>query len=880
MLRHLHEIASRVRALLTSSRLDRDLQHELESHMAMAIDENKRRGMSDEEALRAARLNLGGVAQLREQHREARGLPFLDTLLQDLRYTFRTLRRDAAFTVFAISIAGLGIGASATVFSIVNTLLLRPLPFADAGRLVWIGNIGDDRVSEWQLQAFHVLDLRDQNKSFTDLAGYYVGTKTGDTQLTGVGEPVRLTSVPVSQNFFPLLGLQPIIGRPFNVEECKWNGPKAVLLSYGLWKNRYASDQNIAGRRLILNETPVTVVGVMPETLDFGSVFAPGSRVDLFTPFPLTQETNRWGNTLGVIGRLKPGATVQSAQAEFTVLAKQIEEHHPNRNSLRPRLKSLDEHVNGRIRPALLVLAFAVGVVMLIVCANLASLQLARAEARQKEMAIRAALGAGRARLIRQRLTESLVLAFLGCIPGVLLAFGGTRLFAHLESFKIPLLSSIRVDEAALGFTVAIAALSGLAFGLVAALQTPRIDSSETLKDGGRGSTGGRQHNWIRASLVVSEIGFACVLLVGTGLLVRSFLRVLDVNLGFRPERAAALRIEPGRQYSNQEKRNAFLSEVLRSIRSIKGISAAGVTDTLPFSSGDRSWAVAGKGQVFERGHYPEGFVRIISEGYLETAGIRLIAGRDFNDRDTPESEPVALINQTLARTLWPSQNAVGQVINQDKGRRVVGVVADVRHRALEESAGCEMYFPIRQRDDYSAIDLVVRTSLPPTQLAGMIRESLQPIEPNLASNEFRTLQQLVDKASSPRRFVVLLLSGFSIFALILAALGIYALISYSVNQRTQEFGIRMALGAGARELQSSVLLQTLRLAALGVLVGVVASWLVAQTLGGLLFGVTAADPLTFAAMVALLSAVATLAGYLPARRASRIDPMIALRGN
>jgi len=879
-LTHLHEIASRIRALLTSSRMDRDLHNELESHVAMAADENQRRGMSGEEALRAARLALGGVAQLREQHREARGLPFFDILLQDLRYTFRTLRRDAAFTAFSILIAGLGIGASATVFSIVNTLLLRPLPFAGAGRLVWIGNIADDRVSEWQLQVFHVLDLRDENKSFTSLAGYFVGTKTGDTQLTGEGEPVRLTSVPVSQNFFPLLGLQPVIGRPFNDAECKWNGPKAVLLSYGLWKNRYASDPNIAGRKLILNEAPVTVVGVMPEALDFGSVFAPGSRVDLFTPFPLTQETNRWGNTLGVIGRLKPGATVQSAQAEFTVLAKQIEERHPNRNSLRPTLKSLDEHVNGRIRPALLVLAFAVGVVMLIVCANLAGLQLARAASRQKEMAIRAALGANRARLVRQRLTESLFLALLGCIPGALLAFGATRLLAHLESFKIPLLSSIRVDAAALGFTVAIAMLSGLAFGLVAALQTPCIDSQETLKDSGRGSTAGRRHHWIRAALVVSEIAFACVLLVGTGLLVRSFLRVLDVNLGFRPERAAALRIEPGRQYSNQEKRNAFLTGVLSSIRSINGISAAGVTDTLPFSAGDRSWDVAGKGQVFERGHYPEGFVRLISEGYLQTAGIPLLAGRDFNNRDTPESEPVALINQTLARTLWPGQEAVGQVINQDKGRRVVGVVADVRHRALEESAGCEMYFPIRQRSDYNAIDLVVRTSLPPSQLAGTIREALRPIEPTLAFNEFRTLQQLVDKAASPRRFVVLLLSGFSIFALVLSALGIYALISYSVNQRTQEFGIRMALGAGARELQSSVLFQTLRLAAVGLLVGVLASGLMAQGLGGLLFGVAATDPLTFAAMVALLSAVAALAGYLPARRASRIDPMTALRGD
>jgi predicted permease len=877
----LRQMAARIRAHFVSSSLDPDVNEEYESHLAMAIEEKIRKGMPEEEALREARLDLGGLTRLREEHRATRGLPFLDTLMQDLRYAFRTLRRDAAFTVCAILIAGLGIGASSTIFSVVNALLLRPLPFSDAGRLVWIGNIADDHVSEWSLQVDHVLDLRRQTKSFSDLAGYFGFSQTGDQKLTGDGEPVRLSGVAVSCNFFPLLGVRPMIGRFMTVDECKWNGPRVVLLSYGLWRTRYASDPTIVGRKLTVNEKPVTVIGVMPESFDFGSIFVPGTHYDLFAPFPLAPETNRWGNTLSVVGRLNPGATVQSAQAEFTVLAKHLEEEHPQRNSLRPTLKPLDVHVNGRFRPALLILTFAVGVVMLIVCANLANLQIARAAARRKEMAIRVALGAGRRRLMRQMLTESLVLAIAGCVPGLALAVVGTRLFSHLESFNIPLLSSVQVDPATLGFTIALALITGLAFGLVAAFLAPTVAVHETLKDSNRGSeAGGRRHTWIRSTLVVAEIAFACVLLVGTGLLVRSFLHVLDVNLGFRPERAATLQVDPSEQYATKALRNAYLNEVLRVVRSTTGISAAGVTDTLPFDRSERSWAVAGKGQVLEKGHYPETFIRNITDDYLRSAGIPLIAGRDFTEHDTPETEPVAIINEEMARTLWPGQNPIGQMVDQDGGRRVVGVVAGVRHRALEESGGVEMYLPIRQRDGLNGINLVVRTNLPTVELAPTLRAVLKPIEANVSANEFVTLQQLVDKAASPRRFVVLLLAGFSAFALILAALGIYALIAYSVNQRTQEFGIRMALGAGALDLQGRVLFQTLGLAGTGVLIGAAASWILARSLTGLLFGITPTDPLTFVVMVAVLGIVAGVAGYFPARRASQIDPMIALRGD
>ncbi len=873
----MRELLVRFRSFFRKRELDRDLESEMAADLELAVEENVRRGMPLEEARRHALIRIGGMESARELHREARGLPFLDTLLQDLRYTFRNLRRDAGFTTFAILIAGLGIGASSTVFSVVNTLLIRPLPFSDPGRLVWMwnGRSTNDRAT----QVGNFLDLRDHNKSFSDLAAYFAFTSVGDTKLTGDGEPERLNSMPVSQNFFPALGVQPQLGRVFNADECRWRGPKVVLLSYGFWKRRFNSDPGVVGRSLILDDAPTTVVGVMPESFNFAAVFAPGGRIDFFVPFPLTKETDAWGNTLAVIGRLKPGATIQSAQAEFRVLGKEIHAAHRDRNDIEPVFGSLDDHVSGQLRPALFLLVCAVGVVMLIVCANLSNLLLARTATRQKEMAIRAALGAGRSRLIRQMLTESIVLAFCGAVLGLILAVTGTSILAHLDGISIPLLGGVQVDGRVAGFTLVIAVLTGLMFGLAPAFQVPALALHDSLKDSNRGSSEGKRHSWIRGALVVSEIAFACVLLVGAGLLIRSFLRVLDVNMGFQPERAAAMRIDPSSQYSTPAQRSAYFSEALRLAKSVPGIDSAGLTDVLPLD-GDRNWGVSGKGQVYPEGQGPEAYVRIVSDGYLRAMGIPLRAGRDFTERDTPSSEQVIIVNETLARTLWPGQNPIGQMMTQDGGRRVVGIVGDVRHLALEKGAGGEIYLPIRQTGDYSAVYLVVRTTLPPSGLAAAVRASLRQIDPNLPGNDFRTVQQLVDRSVSPRRFIVLLLAGFSGFALILASLGIYGVISYSVSQRTQEIGIRMALGASARALQTGILGQTLGLAAIGMAVGGVASWILARALSGLLFGVTSGDPVTFVAMLAMITVVAGLAGYVPARRASRIDPMVALRAD
>ena len=502
------QMAARLRAFFGVSGLDRELDAELQSHIAMLAEEHVRRGMTPDEALRAARLELGGLAQIREAHREVRGVPFLDTLMQDLRYTFRTLRRDAGFTTFAILIVGLGIGAASTVFSVVNALLLRPLPFRDPGRLVWIANSGGENdLSNQTVTVGSFLDLRAQTRSFSDIAAYYAFYGVGDKKLTGDAEPERLTGVPVSQNFFALLGVQPQLGRSFTTEECQGNHP-VVLLSAGFWKTHFASDAGIVGRKLTLNDRSATVIGVMPSGFDFASVFAPGTRIDLFLPLPLTADVDREGNTLSMVGRLKPGATVRQAQAEAAVLSEPIRVKH-NRDELRFMPSPLEEHVSGRLRPALAVLACAVGVVMLIVCANLSNLQLERTAGRQKEIAIRVALGAGRGRLIRQMLTESLVLSCCAAALGLLLAIAGTRVLARLDAISLPLRESVHVDPAVLAFTLLTALLAGLVFGLVPALQIRAGTVHDRLKDASRGSSEGMRRHWIRATLVVSEIAFA-----------------------------------------------------------------------------------------------------------------------------------------------------------------------------------------------------------------------------------------------------------------------------------------------------------------------------------------------------------------------------------
>jgi predicted permease len=695
--------------------------------------------------------------------------------------------------------------------------------------------------------------------------------------LTGRGEPERLSAVPVSDNFFQILGVQPELGRTFTAEEVKWNGPKAAMLSHALWTRRFASDPAIVGSALTLNDEAVTVVGVLPASFDFASVFHPGGHFDLFFPFPLSQETNRWGNTMAMIGRLKPGVTTAQAYAETRALGTTMTSEHPDRNSFEGFVSPLADHVNGKMRLAVWVLAGAVGAVMLIVCANLSNLLLARSAARQKEMAIRSALGAGRGRLLAQTLTEGIVLSGAGAALGLAVAFAGTRGLARLDAVSVPLLSGVRADTATLVFTVLVAIATGIVFGIAPALHAPESGLHDALKDASRGSTGRR--TWIRNALVVSEVAFACVLLVGAGLLVRSFIRVLDVDLGFRPSEALTVRVDPEGPYAAQDRRTPYIDEVLRRVREIPGVEAAGITDALPLGK-NRTWGARAKGVTYERGKGPTAYVRIVSDGYLAALGIPLKAGRDIAPSDTATSDPVIVINESMAKRLWPGEDPIGRYVLNGcaRERRVIGVAGDVRHLTLEQSSGNEMYIPMRQCADQSSNDLVVRSTLAPGAAAAAVRAALAPIAPSLGVNQFRSIQQLVDRSVSPRRFTVWMLTAFAAFALVLASLGIYALISYSVSQRTQEIGIRMALGASAADVQRRIVTQTLGLASIGMAVGVAASWLIGRSLSGLLYGVTAADPVTFASMLLVLTLVAGLAGYLPARRASRIDPLVALR--
>lgn len=874
---HWKRLRLRLRYLTNRSERQRLLREEMDFHIESMTEELLASGVTEQEARAAVHRKFGNMTLNSEEARSVWISRWASDLMQDLRQSFRSMRRDVGFTAFAILIAGLGIGASSTVFSVVNALLIRPLPFRDPARLVFITNENDATST----QVEHYSDLRSMNRSLTDLAGY-ADYGVGDRELTGSGEPVRLSSVPVTQNFFAVLGVQPAIGRSFTREECQgaFFAPPAILLTHNFWQSHFASDQSVVGRKLILDNSPAMVVGVLPANFDFGSIFVPGTQFDIVLPWPLADKAKPSGNTMRLVGRLRPGVTLGAARAELAALGNQLTVQHPERNPVFPKVVSLSQRVSGPVSPALFVLACAVGVVMIIVCANLSNLQLARLATRQKEMAMRAALGAGRWRLLRQLLTENLTLAFCGAALGLLLALAGTRALSHLHALNLPLLESVRIDGTALLFTLLAAIGSGVLFGLLPALRVTGRSLRESIEDSSRGSSGGKRHAWVRDALVVSELALACILLVGAGLLTRSFLRVLDVDLGFRPERVATLRIDPSFRISSLAQQNAFIDDALRRARSVPGILAAGITDVLPLRD-DRSWATPAVGQVYGKTHPPpEAYIRVVSDGYFEAAGIPLRWGRVITEQDRAKSEPVVVINETLARTLWPGQNPLGQMVKADEGRRVVGVVADVRHEALETAGGSEMYLPMRQTGDYPAMQLVVRSALPLDSLAAGIRTALRPLDPNLPVRQFVTFQDLVDQAVSPRRFLLLLLAGFAGFALILASLGIYAVISYSVSQRVQEIGIRMALGESAGHLQGRILLHTFGLAAIGLALGFVVSRALSRTLEGMLFGVTPGDPMTFLGIGTLLVMVAALAGYFPARRASRIDPMVALRSS
>ncbi|MGA9717021.1 MAG: ABC transporter permease [Acidobacteriaceae bacterium] len=882
---------ARIRAFAGKAPRDADFEQELAAHLDLATEENLRRGLSPEEARRQALVRFGGVEQSREQQRAERGLPALDILMQDLRYTFRTLRRDPAFTFIAILILALGIGANIAVFSVVNTLMLRPLPFHDPARLLWIGPEvfnGNWSAATYSTDAWQ--EYLERNKSFEDVAGYFAFSSPDNVKLMGHGDPKPFTDIDVTQNFFQVLGVQPLLGRLFLPNEALHGAPNVMLLSYHFWQRETHSDPEIIGKPLQFNGQTATVIGVLPKGFDFGAVFAPGTNVDVFTVV-VPQDIRMEGNTITLLGRLKPGVTVAQARAEAALLFPKLDfrKDHPEwRENYSAYPTPLKEYVSGKLHRSLVVLWSAVGLVLLIVCVNLSNLLLARAAARSKEFALRGALGASRRRIVRQLLTESLLLSGVGAALGLGLAYAITLWLQHQTSLALPLLNDVHIDGTALLWTLVIAVGTAVLFGLAPGLRMSSENLQESLKDsGGHGASDSRRHDRLRSILVISEVALACVLLVGAGLLMRSFLRILDVNLGFQPTYAATIKVDFD-DGGNDAKRTAIFQNVISRISALPGVEHAGIADNLPFAR-NRSWGIPhllGVDDSKVKGE--SALVYMITPGYFAAMGIP-VTGRDFSWEDKPlvrndkreivQGDPVVILNESTARHLYPNGDAIGHVIDASGKARIVGTIPDVHLTSVEGQPDSQVYYPQAQQDTEGAY-LVIRSKVPPEQLASSVLHTLREINPAQAAVPLRPVQEFVDHAVSPRRFFVLLVGTFAALGLFLAALGIYGVISYSVTRQTLEIGIRMALGATAARVQFGVIFRTMRLALIGIAVGAVVSLAVASLISAMLFNTAPTDPATFAGMVGLLIVVALLAGYIPARRASHVNPLVALRGN
>lgn len=803
--------------------------------------------------------------------------------MYDLRFALRQLLKNPGFTTVAVLTLALGIGTCTAMFSILNAVLLKPLPFPQPAKLVWIENIFPDGLSGRTTRVDTFLGWREQSQSFESLAAYFAFSDYWGLILSGEGAPERLRGVGVSDNFLPTLGVQPLYGRNFTAEECQWRGtdglnlkPGAVILSYDYWQRRFGGDPGIVGRTLTLNAVVTTVAGVLPPTFHFSALFTPGSDVDVITPFPLTPQTAQWGNTVFGVGRLKPDRTPEQAEAELRVINEQLRKKITG-GEFGARVSSLDTALRGRFQTAFLILAAAVFCVLIIACVNLSNLLLARLNSRRQEFAVRMFLGAARRHLIQQTLAESLLLASAGSLLGVPLAAWATRLLAHLQTFGVPLLESASVDSVALLVTIGLTTLAGLACGLLPALQLSRTQSSSATMEATHQRSTGRSGAAVRSVLVVTEVALACVLLVGAGLLIRSFNSILQVNLGFQPRHALAWRIDPSRQLKNGEQVDGYLRGMAESISALPGVEAVGFTDTLPLGR-NRSWGVGAVGVQYPPGQFPDAYPRLVDANYLQAMQIPLKMGRYFDERFNPTAEKAVIINENFARQLWPGQDPLGRKITIGRGATVIGVVANVRHSSLEEEKGNEVYIDCRQNSDWSTLEMVVRSNRPTESLVPEVRKALALYDPSLPTAGFHSLDQLVDAAVGPRQLITRLLGFFSALALALAAVGLYGVITFSVSQRSQEIGIRMAVGAQKSDVLSLVMKSGLKLAMLGVAFGLAGSLALTRLLKSLLFGITAHDPGVFAWNALLLLIVASLACLIPAMRAMRADPMVVLR--
>jgi putative ABC transport system permease protein len=889
----------RLAGLLGKKRPDAELTEELESHLALHIADNLRSGMNPQEARRQALLKLGGMTQARELFRERNRLPRVESFIQDLRYALRMLHKNPGFTTVAVLTLGLGIGANAAIFSVVNGVLVRPLPYEDPGRLMWVFS-SSQVFPESVTSPPDFRKLREQNHSFSGLSALYGAL----FNLTGTGQPERVVASVVSAEYFSTLGVQPILGRSFLPVEEKWGSHRVVIVSHGFWRSHLNADPDISGKSFNLDGEPYNVIGVMPT-----GFYSRNPATELWVPMAWKPNDNYDSHNnyfLDMVGRLKPGVTQQQANSDLNSIMLAIAQQFPENKGIGAGLKPLHEAWAGSARPALLILLGAVGLVLLIACVNLANLLLARSAGRQKEIAIRSALGADRGRLLWQFLTESVVLSLLGGALGLALAYFSLSLLPLAEN-TLPLMTQIHLDGSVLLFTLSVSVLTGVFFGVTPALQNSRTTKlSDSLKEGGRTSKDSRGSHRLRGGLVVSEVALAVVLLIGSGLALRSFQRLLGVDPGFTPSHVLTFEVNLPDSYDPvpdltrigaPPKVVAFYRDLLERIERLPGVKAAGATSSLPLQG--ESW---GKFFVALDRPLPTSVdnvehvqYRPVSGHYFKSLGIRLLKGRLLDEHDRADTTLCVVVNETLARKYWPGQDPIGKQVFLNPPENlipenlippgfhvpkltIVGVVGGARYGALDRDPAPVVYASTEQQDYSLSPSITVRADGDPKALISSIRNALAEIDKSLPMANVVTMEEIMSTSVAQPRLEAVLLGLFGGLAMLLAAVGIYGVMSYTVSQRTSEIGIRMALGAGRGNILRMICNQGLRLTGLGLVLGLALALAVTRLMSKVLFGVSPTDPPTFFAIAVLLALVALVACYVPARRATRVDPLVALR--